>query len=414
MKLLFLCHRFPLPADGGGKIRALKMIEHLGRAYDVYVLSITRTDAEDAARDALKRHCREVIAPRASHRMLLSGLLRNLSLGRSLSEAYFWHSELASAVERLARENRFDAIITHCSSMAPYVERIPATVRIADFCDVDSEKWRAYASRSKGPRGWMHAYEAGAVRRLERRMASRFDHVTVAAPGELDTLVRDVGIRNGVVVTNGVDLQYFSATNEAYDPDTVCFVGRMDYLPNVDCVEWFCAEVWPRILAVRPQARFLIVGAEPPARVRALSESAGVTVTGTVDDVRPYVRRSAAMVAPLRIARGIQNKILESLAMGVPVVTSSIAARGIDPRVAARLSVADSPEGVGQAMLALMTDATLRRRMSVQGRRGVRQAHSWPAALRPLDALLNMPNVRPFGLRAAEPGGTAVEGAVRP
>ena len=187
---------------------------------------------------------------------------------------------------------------------------------------------------------------------------------------------------------NGVDAGFFCPDDTVYDPDTISFIGRMDYYPNQECMTRFCQDIWPRVKAARPQMKLLIVGADPSPAMRKLGELDGVTVTGSVPDVRPYVRSSALMVAPLAIARGTQNKILEAMAMGVPVVTSSIAAGGVDAEAEKHFLVADTPEAYAAAIARITSDPVERRRLAEAGRARMLSHHAWPASMARLDRII--------------------------
>ena len=187
---------------------------------------------------------------------------------------------------------------------------------------------------------------------------------------------------------NGVDSGYFSPTDEPYDLDTIAFVGRMDYYPNQECMFDFCQRTLPLLQAKRPSLVLFIVGADPSPAVRRLADLPGVTVTGSVPDVRPYLRRSALMVAPLNIARGTQNKILESMAMGVPVVTSRVAAAGVDAIDGTHFLAGSSPDDYAQAILRVMDDSGLRQRLSVAGRERMLTHHDWERSMQRLDRIV--------------------------
>jgi sugar transferase (PEP-CTERM/EpsH1 system associated) len=187
---------------------------------------------------------------------------------------------------------------------------------------------------------------------------------------------------------NGVDSEFFSPSDEPYDNDTISFIGRMDYYPNQECMSRFCEQVWPRLLARRPAAKLVIVGADPPPEMRDLGRRPGVTVTGSVPDVRPYVRKSAAMVAPLAIARGTQNKILEAMAMGVPVVTSGLAAGGVDAEAGEHLIVADSPDAQVDAIARLLESPAERQRLALAGRARMLSHHAWARSMTRLDGIV--------------------------
>ncbi|MDP3613543.1 MAG: glycosyltransferase, partial [Rubrivivax sp.] len=187
---------------------------------------------------------------------------------------------------------------------------------------------------------------------------------------------------------NGVDAQFFSPADAPYDADTISFIGRMDYYPNQECMSRFCAQTWPLLKARRPALKLLIVGADPTPEMRDLGKLPGVTVTGSVPDVRPFIRGSALMVAPLAIARGTQNKILEAMAMGVPVVTSTIAAGGVDAIAGEDLLVADTPQETADAILCIISDPAERQRLADTGRARMLSHHSWAGSMKRLDAII--------------------------
>jgi sugar transferase (PEP-CTERM/EpsH1 system associated) len=388
MKILFVCHRFPYPADGGGKIRALKMIEHLQREHDVHVFSMTRDSNEREGQRQLTLQVAGCTAPAVSQFETLCSLLMGWVTGKSASEAYFCPPSVRTAMRRLLDSQPFDMVVAHCSSIGPLIVSAKAP-RLLDFCDMDSMKWSLFAGQGRGLMRWVHLRESKAVRQLEKTLAVRLDACTTATPAELKILedIAPEAAQTGWF-GNGVDSRYFSPIERGYDPMQLCFVGRMDYLPNIDCVEWFVQNCWSSIRAKHPGARFVIIGAAPTERVKALSEIEGIEVTGTVPDVRPHLGRSVAMVAPLRIARGVQNKLLEAMAMGVPVVTSRQCAEALDPDVSSCVMKADKAEEVTLACLTLIDNAMVRRERSVIGRKLVRTRSSWGANLRRLDDLL--------------------------
>jgi glycosyltransferase involved in cell wall biosynthesis len=185
-----------------------------------------------------------------------------------------------------------------------------------------------------------------------------------------------------------VDASYFSPTDGAYDADTISFIGRMDYYPNQECMSRFCKQVWPLLKQRRPALKLLIVGADPSPEMRALGGLPGVTVTGSVPDVRPFIRGSALMVAPLAIARGTQNKILEAMGMGVPVVTSSAAAGGVDAEAEQHFLVADSPADLAAAVLRIVENPNERARLATAGRERMLSHHAWPRSMQRLDGII--------------------------
>jgi hypothetical protein len=254
---------------------------------------------------------------------------------------------------------------------------------------VDSEKWRDYARHRRFPLSVAYAWEARKLRHLEAELASRFDLCSCTTRVELTSLKRlGTAARSGWF-PNGVDTDYFRPADQPYDDDTICFLGRMDYYPNRECVIWFCDAVLPRLRSRRPGVKLVVIGADPSRAVRRLAERQGVTVTGSLADVRPPAWRAAVSIAPLRIARGTQNKILESLAMGIPVVCSSLAARGVDAIPGEHLLTADGASELTEMILRVLSDRGERRRLAEAGRTRVLARHSWKDSMRQFDRLID-------------------------
>lgn len=388
MRILFVTHRIPYPPTFGSKVRAFNMIKHLAQRHEVTVMSLARSD--DEARDAqgLARHCQAFQSFRVHDPVQKLKMLATLPTPLSASEAYFHSVDMQRAVDRALARRSFDLVVAHCSAVGHYVERAAGLPKLMDLCDVDSRKWLDFAGFKPWPLSWGYRWEGHRVARAERRQLERFDRLTVATAGEA-TLLGDTALAERVDwFSNGVDLDYFSPAAGDYDPDRIVFVGRMDYFPNEQCMQEFCNSVWPRLFAARPRLRLEIVGADPTARVRALAGINGVSVTGAVADVRPHVRRAALTVAPLQIARGTQNKILESMAMGVPVLASSAAAAGVDARAGEHLLVADSPDQLVEAIVRVTGDANERERLAQAGRARVEAKYTWPCALERLDRVV--------------------------
>ena len=331
MNILYLCHRFPYPPKRGGKIRPFNMIRHLqASGHQVTVCSLARSQAEADEGQGIAPHCHAFHVAMVKEPVQWARMIVRLPVPTPSSMGYFYSSELAAKVRELLATQRFDLIFVHCSSVAQYVAHVQGIPKILDFGDMDSQKWLEYANYKPFPLSLGYTLEGTKMLWAEKRLARRFDLCTATTRAEWETLD---GYGTGAATDwfpNGVDADYFSPTDEPYDADTISFIGRMDYYPNQECMARFCKEVWPQVKARRAGMKLLIVGADPSPEMRALGQLPGVTVTGSVPDVRPYIRSSALMVAPLAIARGTQNKILEAMAMGVPVVTSRVAAGGVD------------------------------------------------------------------------------------
>jgi len=402
VKVLFVCHRLPFPPKRGGKIRPFNIIRHLSERHDVTVCSIARSRDEEEEGRGLSAHCARVFVGRVSNGVQAARMLARLPTREPSSMGWFHSGALARRVAELLHNERFDLIFVHCSSVAHYVAGARDTPRILDFGDMDSQKWLEYFHYRRMPMKYGYWLEGRKLEAEERRLAREFGFCTATTRAEWETLN---GYGTGAATDwfpNGVDAGFFAPDDGAghYDPDQVCFVGRMDYYPNQECMDDFCRNAWPSVLAKRPSMKLAIVGADPSPAVRRLGELPNVTVTGSVPDVRPYVRRSAAMIAPLNIARGTQNKILEGMAMGVPVVTSSVAAGGVDAVPGEHLWVADRADAVADALVALASDPARRNALGRAGRERVLSHHAWTSSMQRLDAIIE----RRLGLWARDAG----------
>jgi len=389
VNILYLCHRFPFPPKRGGKIRPFNMIRHLSASgHRVTVCSLVRSDGEADEGEGIAPHVAARVMGRVHEPTQWARMIVRLPLVTPSSMGYFYSAELAREVRRLLASQAWDLIFVHCSSVAQYVEHVRDVPKILDFGDMDSQKWLEYARYKSFPLSLGYWLEGQKMLAAEKRLARRFDLCTATTRAEWETLQ---GYGTGAATDwfpNGVDAGFFCPSDGAYEADTISFIGRMDYYPNQECMARFCRETWPLLKARRPAMKLLIVGADPSPEMRALGELPGVTVTGSVPDVRPYIRGSALMVAPLAIARGTQNKILEAMAMGVPVVTSSVAAGGVDALPGDHLLVADSPEDLAAAILRVVENADERQRLSEAGRARMLSHHSWAGSMKRLDAII--------------------------
>lgn len=389
MNVLFVCHRVPWPPKRGGKIRPFNIIRHLHeQGHRVTVASLARTAGELAEARDLGKHCTETLVEVIPNTRAFPQMVARLPTPAPSSFGYFWSPRLARRIAAAAAATKFDLIFVHCSSVASYVDRITAPLRIMDFGDMDSQKWREYAGHRPFPLSFGYWLEAVKLERRERRIAQAFDLATCTTRAELESL-RALGATGpSDWFPNGVDAGFFAPDDTPYEPDLIAFVGRMDYFPNQQGVTGFCRDILPALRARRPGLRFSIVGADPPESIRALAREPGVEVTGSVPDVRPHVRRAALTVAPLAIARGTQNKILESMAMGVPVVCSREASGGVDAVAGEHLLEASSPSLWVEAIASILDDPPTRQRLSVAGRERVLSHHSWAASMHRLDGII--------------------------
>ncbi len=383
-RVLFISHRVPYPPDKGERVRALHEIQALAAAgWRVTLAAIAHRPEDLAAAGPLGQWCERVILARAGGAAGLARAAASLLRGRSATEGYFASGTLRRAMGREAAREPFDLVVAYSSGTLPYAKRIPARARVMDLVDVDSAKWASYAEAAGGPKRWLYGLEARRVARLEREAVEACEAVFLVSPEE----VRALGLESDRVAPlgNGVDTAYFApAERDASAPPSLVFTGTMDYRPNAEGVAWFVREVWPALKRGRPDLEFHIVGRDPTREVRRLAEVAGVRVTGAVPDVRPHLRNAMAAVVPLRIARGVQNKVLEAMAMGRAVVGSPGALEGIEAEPGREVLEAETPDAWRRQVEGLLGDAGFRERMEAAARACVVARYGWEARMRPL------------------------------
>jgi sugar transferase (PEP-CTERM/EpsH1 system associated) len=394
--LLLLIHRIPYPPNKGDKIRSYHLLKHLAQHYRVHLGTFV-DDPDDWQHvphvQALcaSSHFAE-LKPLQARVRSLGALLTN----RSLSLDYYRNAGLSAWTEATMREQPISRIVVFSSSMAQYAEAYPQARRVVDFCDVDSDKWRQYADKKSWPMSWLYRHEARQLLAYERKVARECDAALFVSEPEaalFKELAPESSARIGFF-NNGVDTDYFSPERNYASPyqageRAVVFTGAMDYWPNIDAVQWFAAEVFPQLRAAFADARFYIVGARPSADVQALAQLPGVVVTGTVPDVRPYIAHASVAVAPLRIARGIQNKVLEAMAMATPVVVSPQALEGIEAIPGTDLLLAEDAAGFVAKVSGLLTSGdTAVGLIGPAARAKVEQLYSWPSNLAHIEARL--------------------------
>lgn len=389
MKILFICHRFPFPPQRGGKIRPFNIIKHLSKEHVVTVASPVRSKKEADVGVGLRDYCSSYVMNIITKPMAAVNVLKNLATNQPSSMGYFYSRSLSKRILERIDETEFDLIFVHCSSVAQYVEKVSGIPKILDFGDMDSQKWTIYGKVRRFPLNMVYAIEGKRLQQAEAELAKKFDYCTCTTLEEMKTLESyNVGAQTDWF-PNGVDTEFFKPTNEPYEPGTICFIGRMDYYPNQECMLDFCTNTLPLIKEKRPDLKLFIVGASPSGEIRRLGTIPGVFVTGSVPDVRPYVWKCAVNVAPLNIARGTQNKILESLAMGVPTIASTQAATGIDAVPGEHFVTASSPQEYADAVLRLLSDSGERQRYSEAGRARMLSNHGWEGSMKKLDKIID-------------------------
>ncbi|MEX6633599.1 TIGR03087 family PEP-CTERM/XrtA system glycosyltransferase [Hyphococcus lacteus] len=390
-EILLLTHRIPYPPNKGDKIRSWNLLKFLTTRFRVHLACFVDDPQDFAHTEFLSDFCE------SAHFVALNPFLSKLKSVPALftsqpqSFRFYDHPKMRHEIKKL-RARPLVAEIAFSSTMAPYLEpQIETRKRIVDFCDADSEKWIQYAEKATPPISWIYGREGHALAQAENTIANWTDHSFAVSNEEASLFnCRKEVERQVNWYTNGVDLDYFDPSQILPDKNKQCevaFIGAMDYRANIEGVTQFTKNVWPHIRDQHPSARFHIVGSNPTNEITALQGTHGINVTGRVDDVRPWLTNASLIVAPLRVARGVQNKVLEAMAAGKSVVASPEAMTGIDAPAEA-VFITDTDQMMAEKIISLLGNPTI-----VQQTGKIARAHAvsnfgWDSALKRLDDAL--------------------------
>ncbi len=391
--ILVLTPRLPYPVMGGDKLRIYNVCKYLAEAGNIITLLSFVADEKEAgvavhhgAVKIFSRVSTVVLKKRSSYINTFFGLPSR----KPLQTHYYSSAEMSLILDRELKSLQYDAVLAHLIRMAPYVlnAKVPQkTKKVLEMTDAIS---LAYArSRDYGGRtllGKIYNLEKERVFNYELDCLERFDDVVVVSPVDRDHLLRraDKSLEFRLkVIPNGVSFSLQGGIPSSYDPDLLIFIGNMRTHQNTDAVMYFAREPYPLIKAKRPAAKFRIIGCEPPKTIRSLHGKDGIEVTGRVHDVWSYAKDACVAVCPIRIGAGVQNKLLESMAMGIPSVTTSTGFEGIDAVPGEHLFVADSPLDFSEAVLRLMHDKNLRMVTSSNSESLMRRKYDWKTQLKP-------------------------------
>jgi sugar transferase (PEP-CTERM/EpsH1 system associated) len=387
--VLFLTHRLPYAPNRGDRVRAFHIVRSLAARMDVEVVSLVHDDHELAQADRLRDLGVLVSAIRAPRLRNYANATLRIAGPRPLTHLLLDAPALSTSLRHIAAQRPPDVVLAYCSGMARFALESPLSAfpLIVDLVDVDSQKWAALSQSSSWPKRWIYRREARYLSSFERRLATAASATLVVNARERDALRALAPGADIAVVRNGIDLDPLRPTAAPQERPHVVFCGVMNYTPNVDAAVWLAQSVWPAVRARRPEARLFIVGSDPVPAIRRLHSSAnGIEVTGTVDDVRPYLWQSAVAVAPLLTARGVQNKVLEAVGAGLPAVVSPQVLDGLPGVVHSACRLASTPDAFANETLSLL-DLTGHQRREIAGSASLEQL-SWESQLEPLHRLL--------------------------
>jgi sugar transferase (PEP-CTERM/EpsH1 system associated) len=406
--LLFLAHRMPFPPDKGDKIRSFHILKHLSSHFRIHLGCFDDASPDPAAASALQALCADVFCPSLRAAKKMQRTFRAFIDSKAISEAIYFEPTMVEWVAGKMNTLPIKDAFIFCSAMFPYIAPYVRQTRVVlDVVDVDSEKWGSYSDAARWPLSAIYRREQTKVLELERAGVKAADTSLFVSAAEADCFAKiapDLRTRTDHL-ENGVDLERFCSETAYPSPfpaysAAIVFTGMMDYRPNVDAVEWFARKVLPRIRAGHSNAEFWIVGASPVRRVSRLAADHGVRVTGYVPDVRPYLANATCIVAPLQIARGVQNKVLEAMAMGKPIVVSPAALEGISAVPGQDILVAEDAAAFADTVVSILVGQ--RKTIGQSARRHAEEAYGWARTFAKLDRIMSIkPSAAP-GERSAE------------
>jgi len=393
--LLYLVHRMPYPPDKGDKVRSYHLLRHLAERHRVFLGTFADDPADLQHLSTLRQWCAGLHVAAMNPRTAKLKSLAGLATGEPLSVRAWRDAGLRRWVRETVANEGIEAGVVYSSAVAQYANELRGRPLIVDFVDVDSAKWSAYADRHAWPLSWLYRREGRTLLAYERAVAGASRRSFFSTAQETELFLRHAPEAAPVceAMTNGVDAERFAPDPTLPNPfaagqRAIVFTGAMDYWPNVDAVAWFAREMLPTLRRTRPDLHFWIVGRAPTPAVQALAGE-HVHVTGTVPDVRPYLQHAAAVVAPLRLARGIQNKVLEAMAMAQPVVAADSCVQVLQAEPGRDIVPAADAEAYVRELGALLDDPTRARAVGVAARQRVLRHYAWSAHLSAIDRHLD-------------------------
>jgi len=392
MKILFLTSRVPCRPIGGVQLRVFNFIRVLSRRHEITLLTFSDQPVPADELQWLRRYVRKleiIVLPRLhSYWNCLRGLFSN----KPLQVHYYESDELRRQLREIVRREEFDLIYFHLIRMAEYTEVFNGEPKILDLTDAISMNYERTCQIHKDhPFKFFHAaqkIESFRLRHYEAAAVKRFDRNLIVSRADMRFLGQFADVSNMDVVGQGVNLDYFNFYDGPYDERQIVFLGTMNFLPNQDAVKYFHKAIWPHIKRRMPQMRWIIVGANPSPQILKLQRQPDITVTGSVPDIRPYMQRAAVSICPMRVGSGVKGKVFESMALGTPVVSTTLGVEGLDVRQGEEIFIADTPEEFARYVCLLAQDAQRRARMAQKARKLIEQKYTWDLAARPLERII--------------------------
>ncbi len=389
MKLLFIAPRFPYPLDKGDKLTVFNYLKYFSQRHSVTLITFIESENELDYLPEIQPYCDEVKTVRLNTLASNMKCAFNLFSRAPLQVSYYASREMRRCVMRTLQEGKFDMVYAHTLRMEPYlrlVENVPRVLAMQISMSLNYRRLRDFAKNGLLKK-LLHSYEYAKVRRYEPKVAAMYDKCLLISQTDKAEIERAAGLLENVFINpHGVDYQYFTASPEVPKvPNRIAFTGNMNYAPNVDAVCYFCEKIFPLVKSQIENATFYIVGKNPAKRLRKLTQIDGVTVTGGVPDIRPYLDMAEISIDPLRIGAGLQNKVLEGMSMGLPMVITSIANEGIRATHEKNIIIADTEPDFATQIVKLLNEPYLRHQIGSSARQFIEEEFSWEKHLKSLE-----------------------------
>ena len=402
MKILFIASRFPYPPIQGDRVRAYHFLRLLSRQHSITLVAPVSGPIDRRAQQIVTQLCERWMPVRVSQWQSIAHFIRFPFSDLPLQTLYFCPPVIQKCVHTLLQEKPFDLIHVQLARMAPVADGLSGVPKVIDFIDALSLNMRRRAVRERWPMKWLFHLEARRMARYERELVSSFDQQIVSSPLDKEAIGACESLH---VIPNGVAIEDFPYSEDGRENNLIVFTGRMGYFPNAEAAFYFATQVFPLIRRPVQDARFLIVGADPPQRIRQLAKLPGVEVTGYVPRVQDYLAQATVAVAPTQAGTGIQNKVLEAMAAGAPVVATPYALGGIEAVDGDHLLVAEDAEGLAEQVVRLLRDSALRRHLTRNARRLVEEKYTWERSVAMLEKVYRLAIERRKEMKSSETPG---------
>ncbi|MGA9351514.1 MAG: TIGR03087 family PEP-CTERM/XrtA system glycosyltransferase [Anaerolineae bacterium] len=387
MRILFVASRFPYPPIQGDRVRGYHFLRLMSKRHSITLVTPVTGSVDSQAQQAVTQLCKRWVPVHVRQWQSVVNTVRFPFCALPLQTLYFCPQAIRKQVQTLSQTEAFSLVHVQLARVAPVADGLDGVPKVLDFIDALSLNMRRRAMLERGLVKWFFHLEARRMARYERELVVSFDRQAVSSPLDKETIGASESMH---VIPNGVDIKDFPYNEDERENNVIVFTGRIGYFPNADAAIYFATQVFPLVLRQEPGTRFLIVGADPPRRVRRLAQLPGITVTGYVPRIQDYLTRATVAVAPLQTGSGIQNKVLEAMACGTPVVATPSALGGIEAEDGKHLLVAEDAEALAEQVVRMFRDQALRRHLARNAHRLIEEKYTWERSVAMLEEVYRL------------------------